>query len=104
MSNLDRGSPPSSQPNLAAELDAAEDAERVALAVHDACRARLRDARSAYRAQVRFSIAHYSASPEKLACLRQLYDDLCVLGASDRAIIDAAAAIEAATGDDDDKA
>jgi len=96
MRNINATTPTARQSNLAAELDAAEDAERAALAVHDACRARLRAARSAYRAEVRSSIAPYNATPEKLATLRQLYDDLCALDAGDRPIIDAAAWIEAA--------
>jgi hypothetical protein len=88
----------STQALLAAELDAAEDAERAALAVHDACRARLRAARSHYRACVRFSIPPYNATDAQRANLRRLYDDLIVLGASDREVIDAAAQIEAIGG------
>jgi hypothetical protein len=83
---------------LAAELDDAELAERAALAVHDGCRARLRAARSHYRAAVRFSIAPHEATDEQRANLRRLYDDLCVLGASDREVIDVAAQIEAIGG------
>jgi len=61
-------------------------------------------ARSAYRAEVRFSITPFRATPEKLASMRQLYDDLCALDIGDRPIIDAAAWIEAATGGDDAEA
>jgi hypothetical protein len=94
-----------------AALDAAERAERAALAVHDAARAQLRDARSAYRAAARSAIiqsdlslpirdidaeAVILAAVESLARARQQYDGLCALDESDRVVIDAAVEVEQA--------
>jgi hypothetical protein len=99
------------QPSLAAELDAAEQAERAALAVHDAARARLRKAKSGYRAAARSAIRPSDqplpitdadaetvilAALNRLASARKLYVDLCDIDESDRAVIDAAVGVEQA--------
>jgi hypothetical protein len=101
----------------AAELDAADAAEREALTAHDIARARLRAARSVYRRLARAerigdtpklpatdsaAEAAIMDTTEKLARLRKLYDGLVALGESDRSIIDAGVEIERARLDLED--